>query len=784
MLPLLPSQNLLRGLRNLRDESLYFEAPVETGGKSSKKTTVSSFGKRANERFTEVTEELEYVESSSSKTKRGRRGNQYLAEEENDHPTEIAECNQKFQEIVKGINNIMTGSGNQAATLRQHEEVLDVVKASTSKYWKVLLPSRPMQVTVTVRRESGSEPNVYGSTVHEKPSMRHCEYRAKEGVFVYEHVVKFDPDSEDAQDIDRTKVVPKCKELFVCVEGMRGEGQFRIHYALSKVKIVLTRAELAKRLQKIRRGWEARIEELAKEPSAREEFLEKVNEMQKEKVRSRKNMSSGKDFSSINKTEASTKFTPKGKFLQIRASVMKRYQMCDAAKERKAELEQKAADQKEWWLHKDEIRREERRREEEMALAVTQKNERQKHWLRQMCVVSVLEKTNRGFIVAVEHREQTLREFKSASSLQRFFFKSMTKKRRGRLYRNIIRLRLGVAAFARHCQLASCAVGQPALKWFLQTHIEHRETPSVGGLLAGFRRKVLLVQKFWKRLKRIRKARVEVMESAWKKVSVSVKEDLRQEEENKRLGRPVGYRKPKSPDPKSPSPATSPSPRRSPSPKEPAAEPECDQPQAPPGDPPAERRPGTKPKQGERRGSKGPEARENYAKQGPDHARFSMGRGAFVTQTREMEEEEDVEKEPDVPEFIKKQILMENVVEQQKSYDKRMKDWEIEKEEFEKQNDIAAFTGSLSSAQVAAMANPPKKPKPFSINENDFKQLVSQTFVDWQAGKFKHLEKNRERMLKKSFKTWLRALGYCMDSQRASPALAEKIPRAPSHDPG
>lgn len=116
-------------------------------------------------------------------------------------------------------------------------------------------------------------------------------------------------------------------------------------------------------------------------------------------------------------------------------------------------------------------------------------------------------------------------------------------------------------------------------------------------------------------------------------------------------------------------------------------------------------------------------------------------------------DEKETEPEPDVPPFIRNQILMENVVKQQQTYQQRMEDWKTQQEHETMQNDLVAFTGAGAASRRS------KRPQPFTVDENELKQLISLTFLDWKDGKFKHIEKNRERIMKKAFKTWLRASG-------------------------
>jgi hypothetical protein len=427
--------------------------------------------------------------------------------------------------------------------------------------------------------------------------------------------------------------------------------------------------------------------------------------------------------------------------------------MDDAAKNRKAELEEKQADRKKWWLHKEEIRREERRRAEEEALEVTERDERRRHWLRCLCMVAVIENIHSGYVVAVENQRQMMLEVQSATVIQRFVLYSLMKKRKQRMYRQVVQLRLGLAAFVRHSRQASAAFSSPALKWFLEVFAYHKEAPSMKGALRSFKKNVLLVQRFYKRLRGMRMARVEVLESAWSTVHLQVmkaqREEAQREEEEKlhKSKRPASGSLKKS--------------RKSVS--EPAGEPEPevdDLGTNSPTPPSSTKSPSGSPTgKGAAPSRPSGQSRADFKKTAPS-VRYSMGKGSFVT---ELPEEE--EPDPDVPAYIRKQVLLENVIKQQKTYDKRMKEYEQQKEEFERKNEVARFSGGIVETTTL------KKPRPFEVDENELKHLISHTFVDWKEGKFKHIEQNRKRLIKKSFKQWMNALGYHQDqgSRRASP---------------
>lgn len=269
------------------------------------------------------------------------------------------------------------------------------------------------------------------------------------------------------------------------------------------------------------------------------------------------------------------------------------------------------------------------------------------------------------------------------------------------------------------------------------------------GALASFRRKVVSVQQFWRRLKRKRFARVQLMESAWDHIGryllrdLQAKHDAEQEEKKqpkKRRGSvvrdtPVEPTKSTPPKRKTLQPQNSKRPSVAEESAEPAEEPPpCDELEAPP--PEAVRRP-------------------SNIDDTSDKGRYSVGQGAFFTEVAEEDEEDEVVQ---VPNCIRRQVLYEDVVQQQRSYVKRMKEWEEQREQNQEQNDLAAFSGS--SAVTMTM----KKPQAFELDHDQLEQLISQTFADWKEGKFKHIVQNHNRLVKKCWKNWLRAAGFEVES--------------------
>lgn len=251
----------------------------------------------------------------------------------------------RFEIIMSGIDALRGSSNIPAVTLKPSEPIQEHLPQKAMRYYRVPLPSRPSQVNVCLSRVSGMPPQLYGSTEHERPTMKACEQRSRieDGILTYQHAL----DLDDFDGIvDRLKAVPKANNLYVCAMNS-GECSYTISVSMRPARIVLSRAECALRTQFLRRGYEARIEELNRDPTQRAAFEERLCDLQHEHglkdTRLRKNdivngvtfRSLGKNFIHLNKTTA-PKHSPAYRYRKILASAMRR---CERQKKRELTAE-------------------------------------------------------------------------------------------------------------------------------------------------------------------------------------------------------------------------------------------------------------------------------------------------------------------------------------------------------------------------------------------------------------------------------------------------------------
>eukprot|EP00435_Cladocopium_sp_Y103_P074085 s126_g46.t1 len=106
--------------------------------------------------------------------------------------------------------------GLRIKPVKQDEVVLESFKVQEVKHYKVILPSRPMVVTIAVTRTSGAtSPQLFGSTVTKRPTSMDNEFKGKEDKLIYQHAIlpSTDADGEDRAEppVPPRVSVPNCR---------------------------------------------------------------------------------------------------------------------------------------------------------------------------------------------------------------------------------------------------------------------------------------------------------------------------------------------------------------------------------------------------------------------------------------------------------------------------------------------------------------------------------------------------------------------------------------------
>merc|ERR1719199_1359923 len=104
--------------------------------------------------------------------------------------------------------------------VKRDEVITETVSLHGLRHYKVNLPSRPTVITVSLTKQSGATPTLWGSTHAERPNSKNYTIKGKDDKIVYEHALLQVEDSEEmATMVDRRHAVPTCRELFVTVEA-------------------------------------------------------------------------------------------------------------------------------------------------------------------------------------------------------------------------------------------------------------------------------------------------------------------------------------------------------------------------------------------------------------------------------------------------------------------------------------------------------------------------------------------------------------------------------------
>lgn len=710
------STQLIKGLRGLDTSRSFvsdFNSSIDSlrssGGRSAM-GSVSRYGLRANERAAEVIAEM--VDGNSKGSSDTGWGSADIGQ--NGCAAPIVAAQQAFESIVASIDTALSG-GAQACRLVQKEELVnDTVKLHNVRHYKVLLPSRPTNVQVSLTKQSGVPPTLWGSTTSERPNSKNYEYKGKDDKLVYEHALH----AEDGEELnqDRRTAVPPCREFFFTVEAEAGECAYALKVHMSNLKIILTKEEISSQVQRMRRGWEARLQELEREPVQREKFEEHLLTLEDEKRERKKEMFRGKDWTMANLEIKD--FDRSMKVLSLKKKALERCKRREENTKRKEVADSIQNDAMENWLSRADARAKKRLEQEERKRQEQQLQDAMKSWLVRLGVIVYAEKLKKASLEARNMSRYLTQKAKSASVIYQFFLRQLCWRRRSMLYKNLIRVRLAMVAYVRHVRPAAIHASAPVVQEFLNKHAFNKEAPSLGGALSRFRTKVTKLQRWWVSMRTIRQAYVDMLVPTW----LDCQHDFyKAEAERMVLEHDMKDHH------------------------------------------------GRRGSVQARRGSIHSGSRLTVAPANPER-RPSHGRrlsiDAGATKTPE-ERQHAIERHQDkMPVYVAKIVLYEYVVKMQKSYRKRVLAWELEKEKEEFKHDLEAFgvheAGEEGEEEDNGQAPAPTalpKPRVVYCDRAEMEALVRDSMYEWKAkpdhpGKWKEIRFNHLRLQRGPFRAW------------------------------
>jgi len=294
---------LLQNLKQLQATSLLparLRTPTSPDVRSLR--TISTASRRANACVEELDAEMLASQSRNAKHRHAvtDKNNKSIVES---LPTDaevsqgLSGASKAFESMVAEIEGALHGNESNHRILRKGDVLSDRLPPRGVRHFKVPLPNRPTEVTITVSRNAASKPAaMWASTSCEKPHSSNYEIKGKDDKIVYKHVLSPSQHEEElANCVDRRHAVPSCRELYFMVEAQSTEIHFELTVSFQPLNVVLTRKELAGQLMKIRRSWEARIIEL-QNPIARAEFEEHITDLRRSKIENHKAQSGGRNF--------------------------------------------------------------------------------------------------------------------------------------------------------------------------------------------------------------------------------------------------------------------------------------------------------------------------------------------------------------------------------------------------------------------------------------------------------------------------------------------------------
>lgn len=485
------------------------------GSQSSRRSTsisnVSSFTTRANERLDDFVSVLHGGRNASKDP-----GGKNAAEQTSSHVyQEQSSRPDVFGDILKQVDALRGEGSVQTTNLQQNKAVEDVCAKNCHKLYKVALPTKPSKVHVCVTRLYGDDFGVsrdegtltiYGSVETDKPSARNHQYTGEEQIEYTHAYATTQTNDETGGLIDRRKVVPPHKHLFVSVESAWADCRYKICCMQSKVSILLTKAELRERPNTIPlQEWQKRLNELKHDAGKAYEFETRVK---KHQMAQRKRLEGEKNMMQSNMDHA-FQCSPQRNH---NALVSRRIQKLERENKVKAcqnDLSEQLHERRTCWLQRAEKRAEKRREEEERQRAEFEFDKRCSDWFLYLFINMQTRIMAERFMKQKKAIQEWWEQNFAAGQIQSGWVKKYSKQRRHYVYRNVYRMRTGMSAYVRHMQTfvrirSALAIGAFLESCFVGASIDSSQS------IRRFLWNVKVVQRRWRKVQTIRTARVEV----------------------------------------------------------------------------------------------------------------------------------------------------------------------------------------------------------------------------------------------------------------------------------
>mmetsp|Transcript_58472 Transcript_58472/g.135002 ORF Transcript_58472/g.135002 Transcript_58472/m.135002 type:complete len:772 (-) Transcript_58472:190-2505(-) len=493
--------------------------PLSKGSRSAR-AGMSVFTKRANERVTEfmlsVKPELDAQPSRTRNTlKRGLK----VGSDADD--VFLAQSTEAVTASLHAIYGLLGGHQVEPTQMVRDEECRDVLGASTSRFYHVKLPQRICRVVVdvVVDSSSGGSVGAFGALDVERPHSKSAPMRGKEVdadplhggkrlQIKYDHMYgPGDVPIELSDTLDRGKAVPPVTFLSVGIEAIGGQATYTIKYIIEPLRVKLTREEMSRRLRQVYRGWEAKLDDIKRDPDRRAEFDAMTAELQSKRREKMKQICAH---------ELSKMWTPRALYEQLQNRSADNERKRREAYARKEQHDQEQHDRAFQHATRREARAEQRRLEEEAKEAAALRQQRAMQWMTTLVWAARMSEKIHLVTSARDLRRRLVEENRAATLIQKRWKAVQGTKRRYRLYRNVIIMRKAMGCHVRVAQLAERQTAAGLLITFLRRCRHDTVERGPVDIARNFRHKVVVLQRKWRAVRAMRSARLEVLLGVFK----------------------------------------------------------------------------------------------------------------------------------------------------------------------------------------------------------------------------------------------------------------------------
>lgn len=266
------------------------------------------------------------------------------------------------------------------------------------------------------------------------------------------------------------------------------------------------------------------------------------------------------------------------------------------------------------------------------------------------------------------------------------------------LYTNVIKARVAFTAYARHARLGVYNAAMPVVHGFLERHHFHTEVPSLSGALGRFRSKVVKLQTWWKCVRTVRLAYVDLFMPMWQGFQAPIYKADAEKQAYQQQQRALADTRDRAS-----------SKRRSLSSNQRSGERQA----------------------GSRRGS------------GRDNVMTALERQKLIELAQDQ-----------LPSYVIKIILMDYIKTMQQSFRHRVQQWKEQREKDKFKHDLEGFGIVDDGAENEGFH---LKPRIVYIDRYELEELVEDSVKKWKDGAWREIRHNRLRLLKWTFKWWQRS---------------------------